>query len=144
MHDARAGGNEAVVKESGRLPQPGAGGHDNVGVADGVNSLRSAQPAQMPQVVGMVVRHGVGPPVGGNDGCAGQFGQPGDLRIGQAPFHAAAGQDYGPLRRQNLPRRRLNLPAVAAGFALPGAIGGGGQRVQRNLRPRQQIPGDVH
>ena len=93
VDDAGVRRDKAVVVKGGGLPQPGAGGDDDIGAAHGVNGLRRAQPTQMPQVVGVVVRHGVGAAIRGYDGGAGEIRQTGDFRIGQAPFHAAAGDD---------------------------------------------------
>ena len=133
-----------MVKESGGLPQPGAGGHNDIRAADGVNRLRRPQSPQMPQVVRMIVRHRVRPPVGCHHRRPGQFGQPGNLGIGHTPFHAAPGQNDRTLRRQDFPRCRFNLLPVAPRFALPGAVGRRRQQLQRHLGAGQQIPGNIH
>ena len=84
--------DEPVVVERGGLAEPGAHGQDGVGLAHRLDAFQRPQSAQVAQVVGVVVGHGVGPSVGRYDGGAGQFRHAADYLAGIAPLHSTAGQ----------------------------------------------------
>ena len=125
LHDASVGGNKPVVVEAGGLAQPGAGGQDHVGVADGLDPFIGPQPAQVPQEIWVVVGYRVGPPVGCDNGSAQQVGQAGNFRRGHAPLDSATGHDHRTLGGKQCAGRFVHQVAVAPGPGLAGAVGVG-------------------
>ena len=91
----------------------------------------------------VVAGHGVGPPVGRDDGRAGRFGQPAHLESGIAPLNAAASQDNRTLRGQEQLGGLVDQPQIATVAGLAGAVSLGRLGLQLHLGAGQEVAGYV-